>query len=350
MKEVIIQKRSINKIEIKESSLPELSEGQICLSIDHFAFTSNNITYAVIGEKFRYWDFFPVSETKGIIPAWGFGTVIFSTNDDVKVGERFYGYFPMASHLVIQPGKVNAYAMFDIVEHRKELPSFYNYYEKATDSKNEKALMLFNPLFATSFLLSEFYVENEFFESENIILTSASSKTAIALAYLLSQTDQNINVFGFTSETNLPFVESLDIYDRVFTYDEISSLDQEDSCIVDFAGNKSFMLQLQNHLIPNLKFCSVVGLSHWDKQSEKVQYPFKAELFFAPAYGAEKMKLWGIVEYKKRLNSQLDPFLEWTSTWLEVDIVKESQIAAVYTEMLAGNVNPKKGIIMSLSQ
>jgi hypothetical protein len=39
----------------------------------------------------------------GRIPVWGFGTAVQSLPPGVAVGEQLYGYFPMASHVVLSP-------------------------------------------------------------------------------------------------------------------------------------------------------------------------------------------------------------------------------------------------------
>ena len=55
-----------------------LQPGQIRLSVERFALTTNNITYAVAGDMLDYWGFFPVEpgadDTRwGRIPAMGLG-------------------------------------------------------------------------------------------------------------------------------------------------------------------------------------------------------------------------------------------------------------------------------------
>jgi hypothetical protein len=65
--------------------------------------TSNNITYAAFGDAMSYWQFWPGTGDDpdgtawGCIPVWGFGTVVQSLHPGVAVGERLYGYWPMAS-------------------------------------------------------------------------------------------------------------------------------------------------------------------------------------------------------------------------------------------------------------
>jgi hypothetical protein len=55
-----------------------LAEGEALLQIDRFAFTANNITYALAGEIAHYWDFFPADAGWGRIPVWGFADVLAS--------------------------------------------------------------------------------------------------------------------------------------------------------------------------------------------------------------------------------------------------------------------------------
>ena len=38
-----------------------LAEGEVRVRIEHFAYTSNNITYAAFGDAMNYWQFFPVA-------------------------------------------------------------------------------------------------------------------------------------------------------------------------------------------------------------------------------------------------------------------------------------------------
>ncbi len=69
-----------------------LADGQVRVRVDAFALTANNITYAAMGDMLNYWKFFPSGEDGwGIVPVWGFGTVVESTHADVAVGERLYG-------------------------------------------------------------------------------------------------------------------------------------------------------------------------------------------------------------------------------------------------------------------
>ena len=169
-----------------------LQPGRALMRVDKFAFTSNNVTYAAFGEAMSYWNFFPAPQAWGRIPVWGFGDVIASAHDALKPGERFYGYFPMSTHLVVQPERAGAAGFSDGAAQRQALHPVYNQYARtsadpAYDAGREDEQMLLKPLFATSFLIDDFLADNAFFGAQAVLLSSASSKTAYGTAFQLAR-------------------------------------------------------------------------------------------------------------------------------------------------------------------
>ena len=70
-----------------------------------------------------------------------------------------------------------------------------------------------------------------------MLLSSASSKTAMATAAQLARRPE-VEVIGLTSPANVAFCESLGIYSRVITYDQLDQLPADTPCVyVDFAGS-----------------------------------------------------------------------------------------------------------------
>ena len=107
-----------------EDQAVTLEDGQCRLRIDHFALTTNNITYGVFGDMMRYWEVFPAldsPEAWGRIPTWGFAEVIESRCDDVPVGERIFGFLPMSAETVISPGRIDERGLSDVAPHRSGL-------------------------------------------------------------------------------------------------------------------------------------------------------------------------------------------------------------------------------------
>ena len=177
--------------------------GQALFRVEHFALTANNMTYAAHGVDMGYWNFFPAPEGFGIVPVWGFGQVVESRADDLAAGQRFYGYWPMASHALLTPGKVGPRGFVDLAGHRQGLAQVYNSYVPATlDVGDERLQALLRPLYTTSYLLDLMLATSPV---ETLILTSASSKTALGLAQAAKN---HKHIIGLTSPSSKAFVES----------------------------------------------------------------------------------------------------------------------------------------------
>ena len=123
-----VNKRDYSDTAVTDEEVNALESGQVLLKILDFSFTANNITYAAMGDMLKYWEFFPAEEGRGVIPVWGFAEVVESRCDGVDVGEKFYGYYPMAKYLTAIPGQISDASFIDVTEHRQPLPIIYNQY------------------------------------------------------------------------------------------------------------------------------------------------------------------------------------------------------------------------------
>lgn len=347
---LLINKQNLYQVKHTEQDMRALEEGEILFKIHQYALTTNNITYAVSGFTLKYWDFFPVDETWGSVPVWGFGEVVESKNDSIQVGERCYGYFPMSDYLVVQPGRINPFGFSDIAEHRKELSPIYNFYARlaADPSFQEKTkdyIPIIKPLFATSFLIYYFLKEEHFFDSEQLIITSASSKTGLALAYMLQQNQatDNKKIIGLTSPRNVEFVTSTGYYDEVLTYDDYKNIPDIAASIVDFAGSTQLLHEVSDSLKDNLKHIVLVGLTDW-KAYQGFKDFAKSKFFFAPKHIKNRYAEWGVEKTNILLNKALYSFIEAIKTSIEIMPVRgHKAVANLYLEMLDGKVDPKKG-------
>ena len=157
------------------------------LGVDTFGLTTNNITYAVMGEAMNYWDFFPAEDGWARMPVWGFADVVESKAEGVPEGTRIFGYLPPASHLVVQPDRSDPADFVDTTPHRAKLPAAYNRYIRVAglpfyEEENEDQQMLLWPLYFTSFLIDDFLDDEDMFGAKTAVLSSASSRTSSALA------------------------------------------------------------------------------------------------------------------------------------------------------------------------
>src|SRR5688572_1087586 len=115
----------------RDTPSSKLAAGQILVQIDRFALTANNVTYGAVGDQLGYWSFFPTDEPAwGRVPVWGFADVIRSESEGLLAGDRLYGYFPISTHLVLQPGEVSRGGFVDGTPHRAPLSVIYNRYQR----------------------------------------------------------------------------------------------------------------------------------------------------------------------------------------------------------------------------
>lgn len=331
--------------------------GQALLRVAKFAFTANNITYAVAGDMLSYWNFFPAEPGWGRVPVWGFGDVIRSTHPDVAEGERVFGYLPMSTYLVIQPERVTAAGFFDASPHRQALPAVYNRYTRVANDPSyqvayEDQHMLFWPLFMTSFLLDDFLADNALFGARAVVLSSASSKTAFGLAFLLSRNrPAQCEVVGLTSPRNASFVAGLGCYDRVVTYDQLQSLPAEVPVVfVDMAGDGGVQSTLHHHFRDNMKYSCSVGATHWDRRELQADLPgAQPAFFFAPTQVQKRTKDWGPAGLQERFAKAWRSFLEFTNGRTRIiHGCGEAAVERVYLETLEGRSKPDEGHVLSL--
>lgn len=340
-----------------------LGVGAVRLRIDSFALTSNNVTYAAFGEAMNYWKFYPTEDAStGCIPVWGFATVIESGCDGVAIGERFYGYFPIADEAVLLPGRIGPSGFADSAEHRRELHAVYNQYLRCRadplyDARREAEQALLRPLFTTSFLIDDFLADNAFFGASSVVLSSASSKTAYGAAFCLAQRRGDpgaVKVIGLTSPRNLAFTRNLGCYDEVRTYDEVPSLPAETpSVYVDMSGSVAVRRAVHAHLRALRYSCSVGG-THWDDLgSGKGLAGPRPVLFFAPAQVKKRNADWGTAVLATRIaeawNAFMQPVTGAANPWLRVVRGRgEPAVEATYRALLDGEVPAQEGHVLSV--
>ncbi|KZX60162.1 hypothetical protein A3709_12740 [Halioglobus sp. HI00S01] len=357
---LLINRDQLDDVKWHSEALPSPADGQVLLAIDNFALTANNITYAAFGDALQYWAFFPAPAGSGIVPVWGFADVVASNCDGIEVGERFYGFYPLASHLLVEPAQVSDTSFTDNAEHRRSLPVIYNQYLRTSsdalyDADREAVQMLLRPLFTTSFLLDDFFADQAMFGARELHLTSASSKTAIGMAFCLQHNranrDADYVIVGLTSARNKAFVESLDCYDRVVTYDEAATLgNQTPSAIVDFAGDGTLLRTLHEQLGDSLRYSCLVGASHWDQRAgagPDMPGPDPV-MFFAPHQAEKRISEWGGERFAQHLADQWQAFCDFAGGWMEIDASEGREaIAQTYQQVLAGNFSPRSGYVLS---
>lgn len=349
----LVQRDDLTKTSLAEVAPLAAASGEVIISVDSFALTANNITYGVAGDIIGYWNFFPAQDGWGRIPVWGIGTVTASEHPNIEVGSRYYGYFPMSSELLVKPEKVTQRGFNDAAEHRAALPVVYNQYslvnvDNGFDPAYDNHYMLYRPLFTTSFVLDDYFADNDFFGATSVILGSASSKTAFGLAFMLNNRE-GIKVVGLTSGHNTEFVKGLGLYDQVLTYDEVETLSQEKSAYIDMAGNREVLARVHHHLTDNLVNSCGVGITHWESRTGEAPADLpgaKPTMFFAPSQIVKRNEELGPQVYQQRIGEATQAFLAQVDNWVTIEEHPFSDVDTVYNTVLNG-ASPDRGYVVT---
>ncbi len=354
-------------VEFEAGEQGSLGAGQIRLRIERYAVTANNITYAVFGDMLAYWEFFPTELPFGQVPAMGWAEVVESNNPDIAVGGRYYGWYPMASSTVITATLASDGFRDDGAHRQPHAPVYRSYvdtnrdamYDAAEDGEDRHVLL--RGLFLTGFLAEEFFADSggavdqgeaPYFGAEQVLVLSASSKTAIGFAQRAAARG-GVKVVGLTSAGNADFVSSLGYYDQVVTYDDVDSIDATVSSVsIDMAGNPTVLGAVHTHLGDQLQYSMTVGRSHHDAPmadpaaAAGLPGP-QPQMFFAPTEVTRRFEQWGRESYQQRSADALAEFVEGSRAWLSIDHRTGAEGAAeAWADVHDGNVAPDVGVVV----
>ena len=355
MTDFLVNRNEIRETRTADSESPEIEDGQALLEVDRFGLTANNVTYAVFGDAMSYWSFFPAPEGWGRVPVWGFADVSESRADRLEAGTRVYGYLPPSSYLVVTPS-ADPGGFRDETEHRRSLPSAYQRYERADADPfyregTEDLQMVLRPLFSTSFLIDDMLGDEGLAEGRTVVIGSASSKTALGVAYLLAARD-DVDLVGLTSSRSREFVEGLGVYGRTLTYDEVGSLGSGPATYVDMSGDGNVRLAVHSHFGDALAYSMAVGMTHRDELAggagQELPGP-EPKFFFAPERAKKRAGDWGRAELSERVVARWHEFAAWAGDWLEIERAAGfDAMGAAWLQVLDGEVAPDHAHVVSL--
>ena len=350
----LIAKDDLRSTRLADRRAARPQDGEALLSVERFGLTSNNITYAKFGEAMNYWDFFPAAEGWGRMPVWGFAQVSDSRVPALAEGARFFGYLPPSSTMLVRPVGVGERGFVDASPHRAALPAAYNSYaaiaaDPVYDAAHEDRQMLLRPLFFTSWLLEDFLTEADMFGAAVVVISSASSRTASALAYLLSQRGQ-AEVVGLTSARAQQFTEELGVYGAVLGYEQLDQLPDGAALYVDISGDAEVRAAVHRRYAAKLLHSAVVGATHHDRMGEvPAELPgARPTFFFAPDRVAKRSSDWGREGLERRLAEAWHPYVRWTEDWLRVIAERGGEaLQTVYLELLEGAIDPSRAHVLT---
>ncbi|KAJ7506904.1 hypothetical protein B0H11DRAFT_2169905 [Mycena galericulata] len=260
---------------IASSAIPtDLPPNHVLIKVERFGFSANNVTYQALGEQphFRYYDFHPAPDTQnvsakthGLVPVWGFGTIVASSHSKISPGERIYGYLAPCRYILVpvSPSDVNKHAFYVPRPHLPVDRRPYNQIircaadpEYTPTALGEDLTMLYRPLFWTAYWFEDWIFSLKYKGATAFLISSASAKTAFCVAYLIrkrrarGEADANVKIVGLTSKRNVAFTKGLSLYDEVAEYDSFPAAlgrASEKWVYVDVAGNDDLNKRLFAH-------------------------------------------------------------------------------------------------------
>ena len=350
-----VARDDLSRTRLRPTELPEVGHGEALLRPQRVGVSANNVTYAVLGEAFRYWEFFPTDPGWGVVPLWGFADVVESRAEGLATGSRVYGYLPCAGHLLVQPGRVDERGFRDVSPHRATLPSPYNSYalttgDAAYDPDGEDLQVLYRPLFFTSWMLADWLLDGGLRGAQAVLLSSASSKTAYGTAFELQRQGQR--VIGATSVRNREFTESLGCYEKVVTYDDLGALDSGlPTVYCDVAGDRTLTRALRQQLGASLVLKVGVGVTHQQASSagtlEDTGESGRGVMFFAPDQMRKRTGDWGRGGLDERFATAWAAFAPVVEGWVDVDErTGPEALDELWREVQSGVTSPRSGHVV----
>ena len=249
--------------------------------------------------------------------------------------------------------------MRDGAAHRQGVAPVYNAYARVSGDpafagRQGDYQALLRPLFMLSFLVDDFLAENEFYGARRVMLSSASSKTALRARASPAHAGNGIKVIGLTSASNVAFVKSLGCYDEVVTYDSVTSLPADSPvAYVDMAGNSA----LREKAAPAFRRPDEIfrphrahPSQHRRRTSRNCPAPSRSGSS-RPTRSASAPRNGDRAASSKRFGAAWSGFAPNLDQWIKViESHGPAAVRQVYLDTLNGRVPPDQGHILSLSE
>ena len=346
-----VQRDDLSVTELIDESPPTLGDGQALLRVDVVGLSANNVTYAVLGEQFHYWDFSP-RPRRGARSRSGDSAGRRLEPPRSRRRPPVLRLLPVRQPPRRHPRSRSSGRLQEVSQHRAHLPSPYNTYDDVADDHIDDAHLehlhaLYRPLFWTSFMLADRVIDADPDEKSLVVMTSASSKTAYITAFLLHRAGRR--VVGLRSARNVAFTNALRVYDEVLTYDDVTHLAAEPTTVLDFLGDDDVDATLSEHLGEHHSRV-IVGVTGQVAGPDWTLEAIATEaVFFAPTQMKRRLADWGREELERRYQEAWTTFVAEADGF--VDVVVASGLEALqegWHEIQAGRVDPRDGMVFTL--
>merc|ERR1711920_880896 len=151
--------------------------------------------------------------------------------------------------------------------------------------------MVFKEIYTMAFYMDEnLLVETGMINS--VIISCASSKTAMALAYCLRMREMRF-VYGLTSAEHLDFCKSTDLYHEVYTYDQINEMATNHTVVyMDFKCDGEVRQNITLRMGTNLMYSMTLGPAVFQKRMKDQLFEKRArEVLFDESSWRERRRM-----------------------------------------------------------
>ncbi len=214
---------------------------------------------------------------------------------------------------------------------------------------------LLRPLFLTAWTLADFLSDHAWFGAQQLVVSSASSKTASGTAFCLSDIAVPRRI-AVTSARHVEFVLGLRCYHDAIAYEALESLKADRPTLyVDFSGEATLRERVHRHFGASLVYDCLVGSAQTTDFTPQAGLAGpKPRLFFAPEEIKKRNADWGPAEFTARFNAAqaryLDTVSRADSPWIQVIAHRGFEAAQrVIAELCAGQSDPRAGHAVALS-
>lgn len=293
-----------------------------------FALTANVVTYALTGGRFGYWKLFPTEAPWIVPPAWGEAAL--------ADGSIAFGLVPTGSHVPLDLAPTTS-GWRETSAHRASIDPGYNRYVPASGSLREREnALLFRPLVVLGLVLERWLREEGWFEASRVLVSSASSKSALGYAM---QHRNGPPLHALTGAANRTFVERTRLYESVFIYDDPPPI-AANTLILDFTGDSALVNRLRdrkNDRIPIVR----IGATYAHSASLEGD-----TVFFAPKRIGQEIAVHGLEAFERDRSAAIARFEKHSTDWFSREYVDgPDAICHAFRDLLANRVSPDRLLI-----
>lgn len=357
---LVVSCSDLDHMEARPSVLSDGSTppaGSALLAIDSFALSTHTVTTAASAGVTGAWSHFPAPDGLGHIPVFGRSRVLRSAHPDLGEGVEVTGWMPMATHLLVTPGRVDPRGFSDVSPHRRGSAEVHDrirfcavdpVFGHAPDPDLEVAL---RPQFTMGFLVVADISDRGPEGMDAVVISSASSRTALGIAHLLGTLDRPPAVIGLTHREHLDDTISSGCYDRVLPHEDVESLPVGPTLVVDICGDGEVALALHRHLGPSLLHSIVVGATHRSATPVDAAALSGAgrEIFLAPDVSDRLRRRVGAAAIEGAFADAWHSFLARMQPWWRLRRVRGSdEVIEAYRRARDGRVPCRELVVASL--